>query len=322
MRIVRRANDVALQFRAQHRGVARLHASGHRAPRVGERLVAVEAAQLHAFAVQEETAIGEAGFPESDTGVERVAVVEPRGHLVQFRMFQVPELQVAQTFDGDLIMAGGGAHHAGRRLYQTVAVTQFGGDSHRFLDRPVDIAADHHGAIVGNRADRLGEDIRQVSPRYHAQLHVAVDAAEGEVVDHAAEGWDVGALGGVDLHGQQVVRAELQVGCQLEGERRVPAAVLLELVTVDADFSGGHHAAEIGEDAFAAPCRRRAEMPLVQGDELVGLVVKTVPWQFHVAVGQGDAGGALGAFARKQPVAVQRIDAARRNGASGILCLC
>src|ERR1035441_2424456 len=68
----------------------------------------------------------------------------------------------------------------------------------------------------------------------------------GQPASRPAHGaWVAAAAAVSHLHGQQVVRAELQVRSQLEGERRVPAAVLLELVTVDGGLGGGRHAAAI-----------------------------------------------------------------------------
>ena len=63
---------------------------------------------------------------------------------------------------------------------------------------------------------------------HDAQRNLAIDAAEGEVVDLVAEGRNVRALGGVELHGKNVVAGGSRMRRQIEGERRVTAFVLAE----------------------------------------------------------------------------------------------
>ena len=65
LRVVRRANDIALEFVAQNLRVAPLSAARHGLPHKGKRLMTVEAAQLDDFAVQLEAVIGELRFAEA-----------------------------------------------------------------------------------------------------------------------------------------------------------------------------------------------------------------------------------------------------------------
>ena len=60
----------------------------------------------------------------------------------------------------------------------------------------------------------------------------------------------------------------------------------------------------------------QAERAPVDGDEFVGAVVKTVPWQRDVAVGQDDFGeGGIGGVAgTEEPIAVHRVDASGGSG--------
>src|ERR1019366_4641034 len=92
--------------------------------------------------------------------------------------------------------------------------------------------------------------------RDDAELDVAVDAAEGQIVDIQSEGRDVGALRGVQFHGDDVVGIELEVRRELEAEWRIAALVLVELVPFYGDRGGGHGAAEVQKDALAPPFRQ------------------------------------------------------------------
>jgi len=70
-----------------------------------------------------------------------------------------------------------------------------------------------------------GEDVVEVRLRDDAEGNLAVDAAEGEVVDLVAEGRDVGALGGVALDRENVAAGGVEEAGELEREGRVAAAI-------------------------------------------------------------------------------------------------
>src|SRR6185436_13628450 len=67
-------------------------------------------------------------------------------------------------------------------------------------------------------------------------------------------------------------------------ERRVAATIFTELPAIDPDSRGSHHAAEINENALALPVCRQSEMPAIDGDKLVLLIVKPVPRQHLIRV--------------------------------------
>ena len=66
LRVVRGADDVAVEFAAQDVGIAALHARGHGLADEGEGLMAVEAAQLDDASVEREALRREARFAEAD----------------------------------------------------------------------------------------------------------------------------------------------------------------------------------------------------------------------------------------------------------------
>jgi hypothetical protein len=66
LRIVRSANDVAMELVAEDARIAALCAAGHGLSDEGEGLMAVEAAELDDFAVQLEAVVSELGFAEAE----------------------------------------------------------------------------------------------------------------------------------------------------------------------------------------------------------------------------------------------------------------
>src|SRR3981189_488740 len=84
-----------------------------------------------------------------------------------------------------------------------------------------------------------GKDILDKGAGNDAQRNFAVDAAESEVVDLGAEGWDVRTLCGVDLNGEHIFSIEIKVRCEIERERRVAAFVFAEARAINPDSGGG-----------------------------------------------------------------------------------
>jgi len=78
LRVMRGADDVALEFVTQDVGIAALRTAGHRLANEGKGLMPVEAAQLDDFAVELEAVIGELGFAEAETTESSSSTCDPR----------------------------------------------------------------------------------------------------------------------------------------------------------------------------------------------------------------------------------------------------
>src|SRR5689334_20843217 len=75
--------------------------------------------------------------------------------------------------------------------------------------------------VSSGTIDGTDEDVVDPGGGNDTQSNFAVDAAEGEVVDHVAKGRNVGALGRVKLYDEDVVAAEVQMRRELERKGRV-----------------------------------------------------------------------------------------------------
>ncbi len=191
--------------------------------------------------------------------------------------------------------------------------------------RVIEIALYIDGGF-GEDVLRGGKDVIEEGFRNDAERDFAVDAAEGEVVDFVAEGRNVGALGGVDLNGEDVIAGgvEDRRSRQLEGERGVAAFVFAELLAVEVDGGGGHDAFEVDENALAHGGLGQLEVAAISGDEGVVLLREAVPRQLDVGVRDDDAvegcvvegarGGLLFGGAAVEPAA---IHGESRSAASG-----
>jgi hypothetical protein len=67
LRIMRRADDVALELATQNLRVAALNAAGHRLSGEGKSLMTIETSQLDDLAVELEAVVGELGLAETET---------------------------------------------------------------------------------------------------------------------------------------------------------------------------------------------------------------------------------------------------------------
>jgi hypothetical protein len=94
LRIVRCADDVALQFFFEDPRIAALNARRHGLADKRERLMPIEAAQLNIAPVQIKTLRRKARFTEANPRVVMIeavsACIETRLHLVELRTIQVP----------------------------------------------------------------------------------------------------------------------------------------------------------------------------------------------------------------------------------------
>ena len=131
--------------------------------------------------------------------------------------------------------------------------------------------------MSGEHVFGLGENIFYEGLRDDAQGDFAVDAAEGEVIDLIAEGRNVGALGGIDFHCENVVAVEINVRRKFKREGREATLVFAQAHAVQPDGGGGHHAFKVDEDTLAARGGGQAEAAAIDGDELIGFFVDAVP---------------------------------------------
>ena len=281
-----------MQFTPQNPGIAPLHALGHGAARVGKRLVAVQTAQLDVLPVEHEASGRELRFAESDARGELVvAAIMARqfhGDCVELGCLQVPQLHRANAVEANVAMLSRAFNRRRHALDHLGAVAQFDAQAGWPTQRTIDIAAQRQRAAVFHRAHLRDAHVFQKGLRHHAQRHVAIDAAEGKVVDVVAEGRDVLALRGIEFNGNDIVGVVLEQLRDLEGERRVTALILFEGMPVDGHFGGGHGAGKIDEDALAFPCRQRPEVAAVGRDELEIPFVEAVPRQPHIGMRERD----------------------------------
>src|SRR5258705_8879377 len=134
-----------------------------------------------------------------------------------------------------------------------------------------------------------GKDILNKGAGNDAQRNFAVDAAESEVVDLVAEGWDVRTLGGVDIDSQNIFSIEINVRGEIERERCVATFVFAEARAINPDSGGGHDAFEVDKNVAAGGFRWELETAAIDGDELVRLIVEAVPGGADVGVRNDNA---------------------------------
>ena len=299
-------------------GVALLSAGGHSATDVREGLMAIETAQLDVFAIEHEALRSETDFAEADAGSVFIRTIAD-SDVIELGRCETPESEVSEVRESDIEFGGFAVVLGGGGLQDAVAIAEFDSEWTGLAFAGEEAMNDEFRRWRENIL-RLGEDVFDVGLRDEAQGDFAIDAAEGEIVDVAAEGWDIGAFGGIELDGENVVAGPVEVGSEIEGERRVTAEVFRELVAVDGDGGGGHGAFEIDEDALALSGLGQAEVTAVDGGEFVGAVVKAVPREGDVGVWEGDAGeggiveigcgAAWEVVAAEEPVTVHGVDAA------------
>src|SRR5215468_2237858 len=149
----------------------------------------------------------------------------------------------------------------------------------------LDVTVDVERGLAAENILGLGENVFDEGAGNDTQPDFAIDAAEGQVVDLVAEWGNVGALGGVEIDGEDVFPVEVDMLGEIERERCVPALVLPESCAVDPDGGGGHRTFEIDEDVLAASLGGQLELAAIERDEFVTLVVEAVPRELDVGVG-------------------------------------
>src|SRR5689334_1898113 len=156
-----------------------------------------------------------------------------------------------------------------------IAITKFGFERERSLLRRKtrDETGDVHRRMIRHHIARLSEDVLQVGSLHETQTHIAIDSAKGEVIDQPAEWRNIGALGGIEFHRQEVVAVPLDMWRELEGERSISALVFAQTLAIDPHGRGRHCAIEIDENMPLASFWRQTEFAAVDGDELIRLLV-------------------------------------------------
>ena len=103
LRVVRGADDVALELVAQNDRIAALGTAGHGLADEGEGLMPIESAQLDDFAVQLEAVIGELGFAEAEAAgvfVEELrSATQANASGVEIAVLEIPELDAAELIE-------------------------------------------------------------------------------------------------------------------------------------------------------------------------------------------------------------------------------
>src|SRR5580658_3256159 len=74
---------------------------------------------------------------------------------------------------------------------------------------------------------------------------------------------------------------------QIKRKRRVTAAIFAQLLAIDRHRGRGHHSGKIHENAFAFELIRQTEMASINRDELVLLLVESMPGKYFIGVRDG-----------------------------------
>src|SRR5580658_10936061 len=130
-----------------------------------------------------------------------------------------------------MIWPSGGRRHAGR-LEHGPGVAQFRGDFYRPFDGTVQITSNQQRAIVLQRPHRLRVDILNECLRHYANLDIAINASESQIIDLVSERRNVRTLPRIQFHLKQVVATEVEVRRDFERKRGVAAFIFGELVAV------------------------------------------------------------------------------------------
>ena len=148
------------------------------------------------------------------------------------------------------------------------------------------------GRVLGEQPrggqGRTGEDVGQVDGRAHVEADLPVEPPIGEIVDDVAEGRDVLLLAGVDADHEKVVLAEQKKWRELDGEGRVPAAMLADRSAVEEDRRRVTGGADREGDRPRRPRRGRVDGAAIPTDHLVDRVVKVVEGRLGAGVGETD----------------------------------
>src|ERR1035438_9274047 len=125
---------------------------------------------------------------------------QPHHHVVQLRSLQAPQLDFGERIQTDVMVFGVARDGRADRLQHLRSVAQFRRERGTAAHRTLQIAAYVDRPVGGQRPYRLRVHVVDERLRHHAKLHIAVNAAKGQVVDVQSEGRDVLSLRGVQPH--------------------------------------------------------------------------------------------------------------------------
>ena len=203
---MRGSHDVALEFPFQHIGVSLLTASCHGLTNERECLMPIESTQLDLLTIEFKAVIGEAGIAKAETALvfvdDRVALLKANHHGVQVRAFQVPFLNRAKPAESDLVRYWIDRRGARRnRLMSSgnraVLVTElrFQRERVRLRLESADETGNRNTRLLRKSIPGLHKDIFDIRGRHKAQMHVAINAAKGQIIDLASKRRNIGTLG-------------------------------------------------------------------------------------------------------------------------------
>jgi hypothetical protein len=148
-----------------------------------------------------------------------------------------------------------------------IRVLQFDRYFDRTFHRSIQITAHGQRPIILQRPHRLRVNILDKSGRHYAHLDVAIDAAEGQVIDVAAERGNVGAPSNPSSTASRLSPPKLRCGVTSK-ENGVYPPLYSGKVPVYGNGCGGHRSGEIQENALTLPAGQSLEIPPIAGNEL------------------------------------------------------
>ena len=193
------------------------------------------------------------------------AFADGAGGAVEVRSVKIPAMRVGDIdlcLDA-LLASGGDGDVIGGAAGLLAGGIEDGGLQRdpRFLRALVlHLGADHHGRFGvghGRRSD-VGAPLRDAYGAADVEPNVAVDAGAGIPAR--------GLIFGRQPHGQHVLLAELEVGCEIEREALIPVGASAHLLAVDPDGGVRHGAIELDAEVLAPGAVRDGEVFAIPGD--------------------------------------------------------
>src|SRR5689334_20423396 len=149
---------------------------------------------------------------------DRIPLLQPNDHRVQIWILKIPFLDRAQLIQSDVIGDGIRSSRAGRDGLVSscdnailIAKLRFQCEGCFLCIETLYEARNGNGWPIGENVPWLHKDVLDVRRGHKPQMHIAIDAAEGEVIDLASKWRNVGPLGRVELHGKHVVSFPIDV---------------------------------------------------------------------------------------------------------------